>query len=138
MIPTAYVERRKPTARITNYPAHGVTTAQPIPDQGDPFNPRNIVHEGDFYHVGKIRDDPGTHHNVYTNIPGIQAIAQKFWGQMFSKVDHVRGIRTPRGRAHTVSGISGDFNVQSPEAVSYGEFATIDGTPRQRIRSATL
>lgn len=138
MVPTAYVERRNPTPRTTNWPAHATSTRQETPDQGDPFNARNIVHEGDFYMVGKPWADPGTHHNVYTNIPGIQAIAQKFWGALFTKVDHVRGIRTPRGRSHTVGGVSGDMNVQAPAPLSYGDFATFDGTTRDIIRGATI
>lgn len=128
----AHVDRPEPVRRTgTVTTEHFMRVADPLPDQGDPFA-QPVVRYGDFYQVGKIHADPGVNVNMFTNIPQLQSIAQKFFGSVVSRLSYHKGIATPFGQ---LQALGGDFNVNTPESISYGEMATFAGHNAEKIRS---
>lgn len=112
-------------------PQHETRTATPPIVEGDPFY-RHVIRDSDFYMIGKIRHLPGTHHNIYTAIPYLQSIQERFMGLVRRRrTPHL--ITTPRGEQH--GKFAGDVNVEVPEASTYGSFATYSGEYRERIRN---
>lgn len=132
----AYVPPHKPSLGKgggTFYPGHAMDTRHPQEQQGDPFNPRNVVQYQDFYAVGKPWDHPGHHVNLYTNVHGIHAVMENTFGFIATKLRYIRQPnRIIRGRQRA---LGQDVNVDMPQPATYGDFATYaSGT---RIRTAT-
>lgn len=124
-MPAAYavVPRRPPLPGKSGLvaPAHVTGTRVPLIDAGDPFNARNIVHDGDFYQEGKPWIDPGKHVNFYDNSRSTNSIREQFFGT-------VGKLRFLRQRNRLVRGRQAAMNsnviIQAPPATSYGDFAT--------------
>lgn len=121
----------RPGKTGTLKPVHRFKTHADMPDQGDPFNTRNIVYPGDFYRDGKPWVDPGHHVNIYENVAGIHAVAETFFG-FVSKLAYirqashiVRGRQTPLGP---------DVNLEAPAVAAYGDFATYTASQRIPLR----
>jgi hypothetical protein len=119
----AVVPRRAPLPGKsgTVVAGHTTRTRQELIDAGDPFNPRNIVHPGDFYQEGKPWMDPGVHVNFYDNTRSTNSIMQSFFGTV-SKLRFLRQAnRLVRGRQEAQNN---NVIIQAPPATSYGDFAT--------------
>lgn len=128
---TAQVVPRRPTRR-TGWlsPQHRAETATRTPKQGDPF-PYHVVRYGTFANEGKV--SYGHHLNYFTAIPQQQSIANKFFGYV-RKVYRPKQTSIPRGRQRA---LGGDVNIETPEPMTFGDFATFSGLNRERIRTAT-
>jgi hypothetical protein len=114
-------------------PQHHFKTRAPMPDIGDPFNTRNVVRYGDFYHDGKPWLDPGHNINHYSSIPAIQAVMNRFFGF----VTHLRyesRIGQPPYRGG-MRALGQDVNVEGPGSTTVGDFATFNSYYRERIRT---
>jgi hypothetical protein len=124
-MPAAYadVPRRPPLPGKSGIAQAGHTTGTRVPliDAGDPFNPRNIVHDGDFYQVGKPFMDPGKHVNFYDNTREINSIREQFFGTVGKLRILRQKNRLVRGRQ---AALNSNVIIQAPPATSYGDFAT--------------
>lgn len=94
--------------------------------QGDPF-PRHRIYDSDFYMEGKPWVDPGHHVNFTTNIPGQQAIMERWFGFIGSKLRFRPGISQVKGRQNVALGNA--VNIDRPAPITHGELATFYASP---------
>lgn len=136
-MPAGYADIRRrppgPGKSGTWAPGHAMDTRAEQTMQGDPFNPRNVVQYSDFFSEGKPWDHPGHHVNLYAATRAINAVMERKFGFIATKLRYIRQPnRIIRGRQRA---LGQDVNVDAPQPATYGDFATY--TTGTRIRTAT-
>lgn len=132
--PGAQFPRTPPLRKGPTYVMpHTSVTRDPIPDQGDLIGIRHKVHPSDFHQQGKVYADPGVHRNFFTNVDGINAIAERRFGTVVRKVIHLSQIgikRTIPTRRQ-----ANPANVETPPATTFGDMSTLSGYSGAEVRS---